>query len=173
METKSTSFLTFMLDGELFAIGVHKVLEIIETGADHSVTNLPKAPDTIEGVVNFRGNVIPIVNSRLKFDMATYGCDDKFVIMVLKLMLNNTEQIVGAMADKVVDVIEIDEKEIQPVPEVGKGLNSDFITGVLHRNNQFITLLDFEKAISSDEIIQLKTEDDTIEVEETETAENL
>ncbi|MBK3516887.1 chemotaxis protein CheW [Carboxylicivirga marina] len=163
METKSSSFLTFMLNGELFAVGVQKVLEIIETGAEHSVTNLPKAPETVEGVVNFRGNVIPIVNSRQKFDMPIYGAADKFVIMVLKLMLNNTEQIVGAMADKVVDVIEIDEKEVQAVPEVGKGLNSEFITGVLHRNNQFITLLDFEKAISSDEIIQLKTDEEAEE----------
>ncbi|WP_430813764.1 chemotaxis protein CheW [Carboxylicivirga sp. RSCT41] len=171
METNSTSFLTFMLNGEIFAVGVQKVLEIIEADTDHTVTNLPKAPETIEGVVNFRGNVIPIVNSRLKFDMATYGADDKFVIMVLKLVLNNTEQIVGAMADKVVDVIEIDEKDVQPVPEVGKGLNSDFITGVLHRNNQFITLLDFEKAISSDEIIQLKMDEEAVVADETTSSE--
>lgn len=168
----NNSFLTFRLNGELFAIGVESVLEIIETTEEESITPLPKAPTAVEGVVNFRGNVIPIVNTRLKFDMDTYADTDKFVIMVLNLTLDGEEQTIGAMADKVVDVIEIEDKDVQPVPEVGQGINSEFIQGVVHRDSQFVMLLDFEKAINSDDIIQLKTEEEAVDEEELATDEN-
>ncbi|MBK3519671.1 chemotaxis protein CheW [Carboxylicivirga marina] len=153
------SYLTFRLKGELFAIGVEKVLEIIETTEDHTITNLPKAPDAVEGVVNFRGNVIPVVNTRQKFDLENYQEQERFVVMVLNLTLGGEEHIVGAMSDKVVDVIEIVEKEIQPVPEVGKGYNSDYVSGVVYRKGEFVMVLDIEAAIESDEIIQLREEE--------------
>ncbi|MBK3516893.1 chemotaxis protein CheW [Carboxylicivirga marina] len=160
------SYLTFRLKGELFAIGVDKVLEIIETSEDHSVTNLPKAPDAVEGVVNFRGNVIPVINMRQKFDLANYEEQERFVIMVLNLTLSDEDQIIGAMSDKVVDVIEIAETEIQPVPEVGKGYNSDYVSGVVYRHEEFVMVLDVEAAIDTDEIIQLKQEEEVVETEE-------
>ncbi|WP_430816905.1 chemotaxis protein CheW [Carboxylicivirga sp. RSCT41] len=154
------SYLTFRLKGELFAIGVDKVLEIIETSEDHTITNLPKAPEAVEGVVNFRGNVIPVVNTRQKFDLDNYEDQERFVVMVLNLNLGGEEHIVGAMSDKVVDVIEIMEKDIQPVPEVGKGYNSDYVSGVVYRNEEFVMVLDIEAAIDSDEIIQIKNEEE-------------
>ncbi|TRX71639.1 chemotaxis protein CheW [Carboxylicivirga sp. M1479] len=166
----NNSFLTFQLNNELFALGVEQVLEIIEASQDQKITHLPKAGHTIEGVVNFRGNVIPVINTRLKFDMDTYGADDKFVIMVLNLTMNGTEQTIGALADKVVDVIELEEKDVQSVPEVGQGINSEFIQGVVYRNDRFIMLLDMEKAISNDDIIQLKSEEEPTKEEELETA---
>lgn len=150
------SYLTFLLEGELFAISVHKVLEIIETGEEHNITPLPKAPESISGVVNFRGNVIPVVDTRMKFDLPAYEEDQKFVIMVLNLTLNNNEHFVGAKADKVVDVIEIDNKEIKPVPEVGQGYNSEYIQGVVHHEGQFVMLLDLDAAMGTDEIVHLK-----------------
>lgn len=160
MSTKNAeSYLTFKLHGELFAVSVHKVLEIIEIGEEHTVTSLPKAHESIAGVVNFRGNVIPVVDTRLKFDLSPYSEQDKFVVIVLQLKLNSTDHYVGTMADKVVDVIEISEEEIKPVPEVGQGYNSDYIQGVVHRNNHFIMLLNLEAALGTDDIVQLKTED--------------
>ncbi len=159
MEAKNTeSYLLFRLQDELFAVSVHKVLEIIETGEEHTITHLPKAPECISGVVNFRGNVIPVVNTRLKFDLDDYLEDEKFVVIVLNLELNKQEHIVGAKSDKVVDVIEIKEEDIKPVPEVGQGYNSEYIRGVVHRNNNFIMLLDLEAAIGSDDIVRLKTD---------------
>jgi purine-binding chemotaxis protein CheW len=155
---KSESYLLFRLQEELFAISVHKVLEIIETGEEHSITHLPKAPPCVNGVVNFRGNVIPVVNTRLKFDLEDYTNTEKFVVMVLSLQMNNQELYIGAMSDKVVDVIEISEKDIKPVPEVGKGYNANYIKGVLHHNNRFIMLLNIEAAIGTDEIVKLKDE---------------
>lgn len=159
----NNSFLTFILNNEFFALGVEKVLEIIETSDENTLTNLPKAPESVEGVANFRGNVIPIVNTRLKFDMPAYASNERFVIMVLQLNIGGVQQIIGTMADKVVDVIEIQEKDIQAVPEVGQGVNSDYIQGVVHRQDKFIMLLDLESAIQSDEIIRLE---DTVETKE-------
>jgi len=133
-------------------------LEIIETGDEHAVTPLPKAPPAISGVVNFRGNVIPVIDTRMKFDLVPYTNQDKFVVMILNLKINNDNHMVGAKADKVVDVIEIEEHEIRSVPDVGQGYNSDYIRGVIHRNNKFIMLLNLETALSSDEIVQLKSD---------------
>lgn len=155
------SYLTFRLQGELFAVGVTKVLEIIETGEEHSITNLPMAPDATVGVVNFRGNVIPVIDTRQKFDLNSYDEGEKFVIMILTLKLNNRDHFVGAMADKVVDVIEINEDVIQPFPEVVKGYDSKFIRGVVHRKDEFIMLVDLEAAISTSEIENLHS--DTVE----------
>jgi len=157
MEKKKTeSYLAFRLQGELFAVSVHKVLEIIETGDEHTITHLPKASESIAGVVNFRGNVIPVVDTRMKFDMRPYEDTDKFVVIVLNLNINNTEHFVGAKADKVVDVLEISDHEIKNVPEVGQGYNSDFIQGVIHRENNFLMLLNLEAAMGTEEIISLK-----------------
>jgi len=161
----SESYLLFRLQDELFAVSVHKVLEIIETGDEHKITHLPKAPSSVAGVVNFRGNVIPVVNTRLKFDLDNYKANDKFVVIVLKLQFNNAEHIIGAMSDKVVDVIEIAEEEIKPIPEVGKGYNAEFISGVIHRGNNFIMLINLEAAISNEEIISLKNEEAVNEVD--------
>jgi len=152
------SYLTFRLQSELFAVSVHKVLEIIETGDEHAITVLPKASEAIAGVVNFRGNVIPVIDTRMKFDMSPYCSTDKFVVVVLHLLINNNEHIVGAKVDKVVDVLEIADDEIRPVPEVAQGYNSDFIQGVIHRDKTFIMLLNLEAAIGTDEIIALKEE---------------
>ncbi len=153
---KPESFLLFRLQQELFAISVHKVLEIIETGEENKITHLPKAPSSISGVVNFRGDVVPVVNTRLKFDLDNYKDDEKFVVIILKLIINNEPHIIGAMSDKVVDVIEISESEIKSVPEVGKGYNAEFINGVIHRDNQFVMLINMEAAIVNEEIISLK-----------------
>ncbi len=167
MTKKTTeSFLTFRLKDELFAISVHKVLEIIEIGEEHAITHLPKAPEAISGVVNYRGNVIPVVDTRLKFDLESYLPEEKYVIMILNLKFNNKEHYVGAMADKVIDVIEVSEAEIKPVPDVGQGYNSKFIRGVIYRNNSFVMLLNLEAAMSTDEIISLT--DDTSEAAEME-----
>ncbi len=165
------SYLLFRLVDELFAVSVHKVLEIIETGEEHSITHLPKAPDAITGVVNFRGNVIPVVNTRIKFDLEDYNENEKFVIIVLSLKINNQEQIIGAQSDKVVDVIEIVEEEIKPVPEVSQSYNSDYINGVIHRNGKFIMLLNLENVMTTQEIIELKKFSSEVEEKiETETA---
>ncbi|MCW3805220.1 chemotaxis protein CheW [Plebeiibacterium marinum] len=157
METKSKeSYLLFKLQDELFAVSVHKVLEIIETGEEHTITALPKAPEAISGVVNFRGNVIPVVNTRLKFDLVDYSENEKFVVIVLSLNFNNQDNIIGAQSDKVVDVIEISEEEIKPVPEVGQSYNSNYIHGVIHRNGKFIMLINLEEVMASREIIELQ-----------------
>jgi len=160
---KAESYLTFLLSGELFAVSVHKVLEIIETGDEHSITHLPKAPSSVSGVVNFRGNVIPVVNTRLKFDFEDYKTDEKYVVIVLQLIINNKNHIIGALSDKVVDVIELHDEDIKPVPAVGQGYNSTFINGVIHRSNKFIMLLNIEAAMGTEEVIQLKSDEHELE----------
>lgn len=165
-ENVINSYLTFLLQGELFAVSVKKVLEIIETDEEHSITLLPKAPPAIKGVVNFRGDVIPVVDTRMKFDLTPYNDDDRFVIIVLNLTINDKEHLVGTMADKVVDVVEIDENAVKPVPEVGQGYDSNYINGVVHRDGNFVMLLNLEAALGSNEIVSLNKKMDELETTE-------
>jgi purine-binding chemotaxis protein CheW len=140
----------------MFTINVASILEVIETGEEHPITHLPKAPEYIEGVVNFRGEILPIVNSRIKLDMPNYGENEYFVIIVYNLSLNNQSVQVGMMADKVVDVIEIEASDIRPISEIGLTYDSDFIDGVVLKNKEFITLLNIEEILSCDDIVQFK-----------------
>ncbi|MBK3519677.1 chemotaxis protein CheW [Carboxylicivirga marina] len=169
---KSQSFLTFQLANELFAISVHKVLEIIETDEEHNITPLPKAPPTVSGVINFRGNVIPVIDTRMKFDMPFYQEGERFVVMVLNLQIGDTKHLVGCKTDKVVDVIEIDMDKVEDVPAIAKGYNSEYIDGVVNRNERFIMLLNLEEAIGSDDIVSLKKEDVELEEASEQTVEN-
>ena len=95
-------------------------------------------------------------DTRKKFDLEPRQAKEKSVIMVFNIPYHETEHIVGAMADKVVDVIEINPSEIRNVPEVGKGIDSHYIEGVLNRNGQFIMLLNIKAVINKDDIIDLK-----------------
>ncbi|WP_430816909.1 chemotaxis protein CheW [Carboxylicivirga sp. RSCT41] len=160
---KIQSFLTFQLSDELFAISVHKVLEIIETDEEHTITPLPKAPPTVSGVINFRGNVIPVIDTRMKFDMPAYKEGERFVVMVLNLQIGDEKHLVGCKTDKVVDVIEIDSELVEDVPAIAKGYNSEFIDGVVNRNSRFVMLLNLEEAIGSEDIVSLKKDETEVE----------
>lgn len=167
MEKKgNNSYLTFRLANELFAVNVSVVMEIVETDEDHRITYLPKAPQAVAGVVNFRGNVIPVIDTRMKFDLEPYKEGDKHVIMVLNLKINGEDNFVGTLADKVVDVVEISKEDIEDVPKIGQGYNSEYIMGIVHYKNDFVMLLNLEAALSEDAIISIKSNELEAEIAE-------
>ena len=150
---KSNSYLSFRLGNEEFASHVNKVLNILEMT---KITEVPKAPYYMKGVINLRGTVLPVIDTRLKFGMSETEYTDKTCIIVMELMFEGETVFVGALVDEVKAVLEIEESEIQPPPNIGNQYRSEFITGIVNVNNDFVMILDMDQLFSSEELIDLK-----------------
>jgi len=158
------TFLTFLLGQEYFAVNVTKVLEVLER---QQITKVPQTPGHILGIINFRGEILPVVDTRQKFNLSTQDTEEKHFVIVYDLSTNQNKFIIAATADAVKDVIEIFENEIKPVPEMGISYNAKYISGAIRRKEQFILLLDVEKifSISDAETVQALSAQETLEVE--------
>jgi len=139
------TFLTFLLGQEYFAVNVNKVLEVLEK---QHITKVPQTPDHILGIVNFREDILPVVDTRLKFNLAATNLEEKNFIIVFDISKDGNKFIIAATADAVKDVIEIADDEIKPVPEMGISYNAKYIAGAVRRQETFILLLDIEKVFS-------------------------
>jgi purine-binding chemotaxis protein CheW len=151
--TEINSYLTFKMGDEEFALHVNKVLNILEMT---KITQVPKAPDYMKGVINLRGMVLPVVDTRIRFAMSETVYTDKTCIVVLELMFENEKVYVGALVDQVVAVLEIGNDEIQPPPSIGDKYKSQFISGMVNTDEKFIMILDMEKLFTGEEIVELK-----------------
>lgn len=151
--TKINSYLSFNLGEEQFAAHVGKVLNILEMT---KITEVPKAPEYMKGVINLRGTVLPVVDTRIKFGMTPTEYTTNTCIVVMEVDMEGDIVQVGALVDSVQAVLEIEESQIQPPPSIGSKYKSEFIYGMAKLDDRFIMLLDMEKVFSSDEIIQVK-----------------
>jgi len=149
----SSTYLSFIVCEELFAVNVTKVLEVLQK---QRITHVPNAPDFIKGIINFRGDVVPVFESRTKFNLPPRADDTAFVVIVLDLSRQDEVFRIGAVVDKVKDVINIDDADIKPVPVMSKEFNASFLQGIFKLHDDFIMLLDVEKVFSGSEINVLK-----------------
>jgi len=149
----TSTYLSFTIYGELYAVEVEKVLEVLEK---QEFTKVPNAPPVIQGILNFRGNAVPLYETRTKFNLPARAVDENFVIVVINLVVNNDSYHVGAIVDKVQDVLALNDNEIKPVPPMSKEFNAEFLKGISKRNNQFILLIDVDKIFSSSEIKEIR-----------------
>lgn len=138
------TYLTFQLGQDLFAVEVTNVLEVLQK---QTITIIPKAPEHILGIVNFRGNIVPVICTHQKFNLPFSQNESDCILIIFEIGEGNLRSF-AATADKVEDVIEINPEEIKPIPEVGLSYNSQFIRGAIRRNETFILILDTEKAFS-------------------------
>lgn len=150
----TNTYLSFIVCNELFAVNVTKVLEVLQK---QHVTRVPNAPNYIKGIINFRGEVVPVFESRMKFNLPFRADDEAYVVIVLDLSKDGEEFRIGALVDRVKDVINIEDKDIKPVPHMSKEFNTAFLEGIYKLNNDFIMLLDVEQVFTSNEIAELKT----------------
>jgi purine-binding chemotaxis protein CheW len=148
MEKEIRQYLTFRLARETFAVDVAKVREILDFVA---ITKVPQTPDFMRGVINLRGSVVPVVDMKLKFGMEPTEKTVNTCIIVLEVVIENETTIVGALADSVQEVVELDPSQIEPPPRIGMKLNIDFIKGMGKLNNEFVIILDTDKIFSLDE----------------------
>jgi purine-binding chemotaxis protein CheW len=149
----TSTYLSFTIHGDLYAIPVEKVLEVLEK---QDFTKLPNSPPVIQGILNFRGNAVPLYDSRIKFNLPERKSDESYVIIVIDLMVENDSIHVGAIVDKVQDVITLSEKEIKQVPPMSKEFNAEYLNGIANLNDQFILLMDVDKIFSSSEKKEIK-----------------
>ncbi len=151
METTNqiNTCLSFLIGKEYFSINVEKVLEVLQA---QRITRVPNVSEDIRGVINFRGEIIPVFEMRTRFGLPERENQQKYVIIVLEISNENSSTIIGAIADKVKDVIVIDNKEIMPVPKISSKVKAEFITGIVKWNEEFILMLDVDKIFTHKEL---------------------
>lgn len=142
-------YLSIKLDNELFAVSVHKVLEVLEK---QQITKVPNAPELIKGVINFRGEILPVIEARLKFNMPERDANQKYVIIVLDLHKDDKQLMLGVIADSVKDVLELRQEDIKDVPDMGITYNTEFLKGMVKLESGFLMLLNVDRVFSSEEI---------------------
>ena len=147
--TETARYLTFKLGEELFAINVFKAREVLDLS---HITRVPTAPGYLRGVVNVRGNAIPVVDLRSKFGLAQTADTLSTRIIVMDLQMDGQNVIVGGLADAVHEVLELEPHEINEAPSLGLRWRTDLILGMGRRNDRFTIILDIERVFSSEEL---------------------
>jgi len=151
--TETTQYLTFKLGDEVFALDISKVREVLDFT---TVTKVPRTPDFMRGVINLRGSVVPVVDMRLKFGMSTTEQSVNTCIIIAEITLDDETTVLGALADSVQEVFDLEPDQIEPAPKIGTRLNTEFIKGMGKRDEQFIIILDINKVFSSDELAMVQ-----------------
>ncbi len=148
MQNKTT-YVFFKLLEEFFAINVNNVIEIIEM---QELTKVPETPSFMKGVTIFRGNILPVIDLRIKFNLQEEDDLNKSFIIVISYEEDEKNQNIGLIVDKVFDVIALSELNINDYPEIGSRYNIEFIDGIVQNNDQIIIILNVAKILSSAEI---------------------
>ncbi|WP_245589121.1 chemotaxis protein CheW [Desulfatirhabdium butyrativorans] len=148
MATREGKYLTFTLAGEEYGIGILKVKEIIGMMA---ITTVPQTPAYVKGVINLRGKVIPIVDLRLKFDMASINQTEKTCIIVVEVANGGQKVMIGILVDSVSEVLNIKGGDIEDTPNFGSHLNTEYILGMAKTGGKVKILLDIDRVLSNEE----------------------
>lgn len=149
---ETNQYLTFKLDGEVFALAIAKVREVLDFT---SVTRVPQTPSYMRGVINLRGSVVPVMDLRLKFGLARTEKTVNTCIIITEIVMDGETTILGALADSVQEVLDLEADQIEPPPRIGTKLRTEFIKGMGKHGEEFIIILDIDKVFSSDELAEL------------------
>ncbi len=147
------SYLTFRIGRELFADNagvVHNIIEIPK------ITEMPEMPAYMLGVINLRGKVLPVIDSRVKFGTEAKEISSNSCIIVMEVTIDSNQVFVGMLVDAVDEVIEFDEDAIKEPPSIGGQVKHDFISGVYDYNEKFILILEMDKVLSNNEILTIE-----------------
>ncbi|MFT3931946.1 MAG: chemotaxis protein CheW [Spongiibacteraceae bacterium] len=145
-------FLTFLLGGEPFAINILVIKEIIEYG---QLTTVPLMPEFIRGVLNLRGQVLPVIDLAARFGRPAAEVARRTCIVIIEMDNDGEKQDVGIVVDSVSEVMDLPESAIQPSPAFGTKIRADFIAGMVELDGRFIIILDVDRVLSLDEMAQL------------------
>lgn len=151
-DLEPTQFLTFMLAGETYAIGILAIKEIIEY---KSVTEVPMMPASVRGVINLRGAVVPVVDLLARFGRQPSAITKRSCIVIVEVQAGDERQTIGVMVDAVNEVLDIAPEDIEPAPSFGTRVRSDFVRGIGKVKEKFVILLDVDHVLSIDELSSL------------------
>lgn len=141
----TAKYLTFVLDGEDYGLDVLQVREIIGL---HDITKVPQTTDFVEGVINLRGKVIPVIDLRTKFRLQRATYNDETCIIVV-----DVGELMGIIVDTVREVYEIRAEDIEPPPRLGGGANTEFLTGMGKVKGEVKMLLDMNKVMTGESLV--------------------
>lgn len=149
---EQNQYLTFLLSGEMFAIPILNIKEIIEYG---SLTTVPMMPAFICGVINLRGSVVPVVDLSIRFARKAASITKRTCIVIIEIEAEDEKQDVGVLVDSVSEVLEIPRNEIEQAPSFGAKIRADFIQGMGKINGKFVIILAVNHVLSIDEMAVL------------------
>ena len=147
VEHLAGKYLTFVLAKEGYGVPVLKVREIIKM---MDITEVPQVPPHVKGVLNLRGKVIPVIDLRLKFGFPEVEATPRTCIIVVEVALSSGRVMMGAIVDEVSEVLTIAAGEIEPTPEFGERVQTDYLQGVAKVKNTVKILLDLDRVLATD-----------------------
>lgn len=143
-------WVTFMLDNETYGIDVMQVREVLRSP---EISPVPGAPSFVLGIINLRGNVVAIIDTRARFNLPPREIDDASRILILEA----GDHVVGFMVDSVREVVELRSSDIESAPDTGSGGSARFINGLCNRKDGLLILVDASRMLSDDELAELAT----------------
>ncbi|HTX99168.1 MAG TPA: chemotaxis protein CheW [Bacteroidota bacterium] len=152
--SETSQYLTFKLGEEIYATDIAQVREVLEYTR---VTKVPRTPEYMRGVINLRGHVVPVLDLKLRFGMERTEQTVNTCIIIVDIRMDDEQTVIGALADSVQEVIEMDAASIRPAPRIGTRLNTNFIRGMGKRDEEFVIILDIEEVFSGEELEALDT----------------
>jgi purine-binding chemotaxis protein CheW len=149
---QTEQYLTFVLSGEVFAIGILGIKEIIEYV---SLTTVPMMPPYIRGVINLRGSVVPVLDLSVRFGKEPSPLTRRTCIVIVEIALDGERHDVGVVVDAVNAVLDIPAQDVEPAPSFGARIRTDFIQGMGRVNGRFVILLDVDRILAAEELLAL------------------
>ena len=154
-------YLTFVLDEEVYALDIRQVREVLDLSP---ITKVPRMPDFMRGVINLRGGVVPVVDLRLKFGLAASERTVDTCIIIIEITMDGETTLLGALADSVQEVLDLDQEQIKAPPKIGTRLKTEFIRGMGKKNDRFIIILDIDKVFTTYELAQVSEKEGNVSV---------
>lgn len=142
-------YLSFLLDNEEYGIDILRVQEV---RGWTPVTRVPDMPDYLKGVLNLRGAIIPVIDLRQRFGLPAVEYGPTTVVIVINVQSGSSERIMGIIVDAVAETYSLPNDQIQPAPQLGTVINSEFITGLVASDDRMIVLIDIDELMNSDEL---------------------
>jgi purine-binding chemotaxis protein CheW len=149
---KDGKFLTFELAGEHYGLEILKVREIIGM---MDITPVPQTPHFVKGLINLRGKVIPVVDLRLKFGLREMDYSERTAIIVVEIQSNQSTVQMGIVVDNVAEVANIAGVDIEPTPNFGAELKTEYILGMAKTKSRVVILLDIETVLTDESLTLL------------------
>lgn len=145
----SNQFFTFFLGKEIFAVNVEMVKEVLESP---DVTTIPRTRDYMAGIMNLRGQAVPVVDLPMKLGLGPVKQSENTCAIVVEVEFDGEFLLIGALCDQVREVQEVAPEDLEPSPAMGTRVKKDFIYAVGRHENSFVTILDMEKIFSPEEL---------------------
>lgn len=152
LRAEQGQYLTFSLNDETFGLNILCVKEIVEY---KQLTSVPQMPRFIEGVINLRGHVVPVINLALRLGKEPAPPQKRTCIVIVEISFENGTADVGVVVDSVSEVIDVARAEIEPAPSFGARMRADFIAGMARLGSLFVILVDVERVLSIGEMASL------------------